>query len=318
VSSSLSSQNLSSRPSGSAVTFAKLQATGNDFIVVDDAGVDGPQLTVTTRRWLCDRHLGVGADGVLTVLPARPEAQACGAVYRMHITNPDGSVPEMCGNGLRCVALYLATTGRIDVDAVVVVDTDAGPRSLRVAPTLDAVAIDMGPARFVSPAQFPVPLHRAAYASGDVAFARATTVSMGNPHLVVEVDALPSAAEAARLGFAIEHDHTAFPERTNIEWAVVRADGTVDVVVWERGAGLTQACGTGACGVAATLVRYGVLSRGTTTVRLPGGPLEITVGAPEDSVWMRGPVRHVFEGVAHPAIATDCDRGNIEMRFSGD
>jgi diaminopimelate epimerase len=280
------------------VAFTKLEATGNDFVVVDeDAGVE-PRLPVAMRRALCDRHRGVGGDGVLTILAARDAARAAGARFRMHITNPDGSVPEMCGNGLRCVALHLALTGRIGVEEDVVVDTDAGPRLLRVAGTLDAVAIDMGPARFVAPAQFPRALQRDAYAVDDAAFVRATTVSMGNPHVVLEVGALPALDLAARVGRAIEHDAATFPQRTNVEWAVRRDDGSVDVVVWERGAGLTLACGTGACAVAAALVRHGALSPGTTTVRLPGGPLQITVAGVDDPVWMRGPVRRVFVGVA--------------------
>ncbi|MBM4283187.1 MAG: hypothetical protein FJ137_21380 [Deltaproteobacteria bacterium] len=163
-------------------------------------------------------------------------------------------------------------------------------------PSLDAVTIDMGPARFASPAQFPRALDRMPLAAGGATFGRATTVSMGNPHVVLEVDALPALDDAARIGRAIEHDAATFPQRTNVEWAVVRADGSVDVLVWERGAGLTQACGTGACGVAAALVRHGMLSRGTTTMRLPGGTLQITVGAPDASVWMQGPVRRVFAG----------------------
>jgi diaminopimelate epimerase len=279
------------------VAFTKLEATGNDFVVVDeDTGV-APALTVDVRRGLCDRHRGVGGDGVLTILAARADAAALGARYRMHITNPDGSVPEMCGNGLRCVALHLAQTGRIAVDLDVVVDTDAGPRTLRVLPSLAAVDIDMGPARFSAPAQFPRALDRDCYVVPGGDFSRATTVSMGNPHVVLEVERLPSLEVAARVGRTIEHDAETFPQRTNVEWAVVADDGSVDVVVWERGAGLTQACGTGACGVAAALVRHGVVRRGPTTVRLPGGPLRITVGAPGESVWMEGPVRRVFCGV---------------------
>jgi diaminopimelate epimerase len=286
--------------SSSSIVFTKLEATGNDFIVVDEDEGHAPALSLGARKALCDRHRGVGGDGVLTILAARDTARSVGARYRMHITNPDGSVPEMCGNGLRCVALHLARTGRIAVDAAVVVDTDAGPRTLRVLPTLDAATIDMGPARFFSPAQFPRALDRASLTVEGLRYERATTVSMGNPHVVLEVDTLPSVEHAARLGRAIEQNAALFPERTNVEWAVARDDGSVDVVVWERGAGLTQACGTGACGVAAVLVRHGVLHRGTTMVRLPGGPLLITVAGPADSVWMQGPVRTVFAGVADP------------------
>ena len=241
----------------SAVPFEKWEGLGNDFVVLRDLGRD---LADAGVRRLCDRRLGVGADGVLLVETAPP---------RMIVRNADGSRPEMCGNGLRCVARHLAASDRIPVDAAVVDDTDAGPRTVRVAPSFDAVTIDMGVAAFSSPAQFPRPLDRAPLHG----FARATTVSMGNPHVVLEVDALPSLDDAARIGRAIELDAAVFPQRTNVEWVVVRGAHDVDVLVWERGAGLTMACGTGACGVVAVLVKHGVVDRGTTTVRLPGGPL---------------------------------------------
>ena len=267
-------------------SFVKLEATGNDFVVVDEPSAT-PSIPVEVRRRLCDRHTGVGGDGVLTVMPTADGR------FAMHITNPDGSVPEMCGNGLRCVARHLAETGRIPTATPVVVDTDAGPRSVVVDPSFDAVTIDMGRAAFVSPRQFPRPLSREALHG----VASATTVSMGNPHVILEVDALPGVEEATRLGRAIELDAAIFPERVNVEWVVVGADGSVDVLVWERGAGLTQACGTGACGVVAVLVRHGVVPTGTTTVRLPGGPLRITVSDLETPIFMQGPVRRVFAGV---------------------
>lgn len=269
--------------------FTKLEATGNDFIVVDDV-----LLPLAVRQALCDRHTGVGGDGVLTVTRGGADGADVAGRYRMHITNPDGSVPEMCGNGLRCVARHLAESGRIAVDRDVVVDTDAGPRTVRVAPALDAVTIDMGVAAFVSPRQFPRPLAREPLHG----FARATTVSMGNPHVILEVDALPSREDAARIGRAIELDAAVFPERTNVEWVVKRSDGDVDVLVWERGAGLTQACGTGACGVVAVLVKHGVVPPGTTTVHLPGGPLRITVSDLLRPILMAGPVRKTFAGIA--------------------
>ncbi len=265
--------------------FVKLEATGNDFVVVDEAS-PAPSLSLGARRRLCDRHTGVGADGVLTVLGRDGR-------FRMHITNPDGSVPEMCGNGLRCVARHLAHTGRIPTETPVVIDTDAGPRTVVVAAALDAVTVDMGRASFDAARPFPRALSRSLLHG----FSRATTVSMGNPHVVLEVDELPASEEAARIGRAIELDAATFPERVNVEWVVV-GDNGVDVLVWERGAGLTRACGTGACGVVAVLVLHGVVPPGTTTVRLPGGPLRITVADVQQPIWMAGPVRRVFAGVA--------------------
>ncbi len=317
----------------SGPAFVKLEATGNDFVVVDETGLE-PALPELQRRLICDRHKGVGADGVLTILPSRDDVHAIvagvrqAARFRMHITNPDGSVPEMCGNGLRCVARHLAETGRIPVGTEIVVDTDAGARVVTVADDLSAVTIDMGVADFLSPRQFTPSLLRAAFdveelsveekpALGFVADAKrlrggrgtfptgqalgvqATTVSMGNPHLVLEVDALPDVATASRLGRQLEFDRARFPERTNIEWVVDsggKGIGDVDVVVWERGAGLTQACGTGACAVIAALVRAGRRQSGTTTCHLPGGPLAITVSSLTAPIFMRGPVRRAFAG----------------------
>ncbi|MDP2341256.1 MAG: diaminopimelate epimerase [Deltaproteobacteria bacterium] len=297
------------------LSFVKLEATGNDFVVVDDAVLPAhsgplhpdaeasshseaalrapavaPTLPVSVRRRLCDRHTGIGGDGVLTILGRDGR-------YRMHITNPDGSVPEMCGNGLRCVARHLAETGRIPTLQRVVIDTDAGPRTVVVAAALDRVTIEMGSAAFVSPRQFPRPLSREPLHG----FARATTVSMGNPHVVIEVDQLPTLEEATRFGRAIELDAALFPERTNVEWVLVGHVGPetfVEVIVWERGAGLTQACGTGACGVAAVLVKHGVVPPGTTRVSLPGGALDISVSDLDTPIFMEGPVKRVFAGVA--------------------
>lgn len=284
----------------STLRVTKLEATGNDFVVVDEDDGAAPALSVAVRMWLCDRHRGVGGDGVLTILRARDDVTArTGARYRMHITNPDGSVPEMCGNGLRCVARHLAETGRIPVGAEVVVDTDAGPRSLTVATDFNAVTIDMGHADFVSPRQFTPALHRGSLDDVvDDPIVRgllATTVSMGNPHVVLEAGALPATTDAARAGPALEFLAARFPERTNIEWAVDRA-GTndIDVVVWERGAGLTQACGTGACAVAAAFVSTGRRAPGTITCHLPGGPLRITVTSLTAPILMEGPVARVF------------------------
>jgi diaminopimelate epimerase len=284
----------------STLRIEKLEATGNDFIVVDEVDREEPSLSVAVRRFLCDRHRGVGGDGVLTVLRARDDvALATGARYRMHITNPDGSVPEMCGNGLRCVARFLAESGRIPTERDVVVDTDAGPRTLRVAADFSSVRIDMGRADFKSPRQFTPPLRRGTLddvvVDPSVRGLLATTVSMGNPHVVLEACALPGAADASRAGLLVEHLQARFPERTNVEWAVDRADGDIDVVVWERGAGLTQACGTGACAVAVAFVDNGRRAPGTITCHLPGGPLQITVSSVSAAIWMQGPVRRVFD-----------------------
>ncbi len=305
----------------SEITFSKLEATGNDFVVIDQDGEgvdvdvvdnDGVALSIETRRWLCDRHRGVGADGVLTILPARTAAASAGARSRMHITNPDGSVPEMCGNGLRCVARHLAETGRIGTGVDVAIDTDAGVRVVNVADDFGEVTIDMGAADFQSPRQFTPAVERTVLpedgpGADDAVVGRlSTTVSMGNPHLVIEADVMPDAAAAGRAGRALELWAARFPERTNIEWVVDRDDGSgdVDVVVWERGAGLTQACGTGACAVAAALVKCGRRAPGVVVCHLPGGPLRITVTSLQAPISMTGPVTRAFDGVTRAATTS--------------
>jgi diaminopimelate epimerase len=316
------------------VRFTKYEGLGNDFILLDERQAAEPSLPVAVRARLCDRHRGIGGDGVLTVLAPRLP----GAVARMHITNPDGSVPEMCGNGLRCVSLFLLEEGLVRRGEEHVVDTDAGPRSATVletglesvletgletglanatglspapaAPWMgeELVRVDMGPARFAVPGQIPPWFEEPIVADG--ARWSASAVSMGNPHLVIELAGgdEPTAELAARLGPILEVD-ARFPERTNVELAAVRADGSVDVIVWERGVGITQACGTGACGAAAVLARAGRIPFGQdVVVRLPGGPLRVQVTAPGASpdaptgrVLMTGPARRVFRGdVAAP------------------
>lgn len=277
------------------VRFAKYEGLGNDFVLVDERTIAHadmePALGVPARRALCDRHRGVGGDGVLTVLPPR----TAGAVARMHITNPDGSVPEMCGNGLRCVSLFLVEEGVVPDGQEHVVDTGAGPRRCTVVG--DQVRVDMGPAHFEVLGQIPTWFREPV----DVAGLRlqASTVSMGNPHVVIELadDEAQTAGElAARVGPLLEVDPR-FPERTNVELCTVRQDGTVDVVVWERGVGLTQACGTGACGTAAVLARAGRVPWDTDVViRLPGGPLVVRVPRADGPVMMTGPARCVFRG----------------------
>ncbi len=255
--------------------FAKYHGLGNDFVVVE-----GPLMDADRARRVCDRHRGVGADGVLTVLPAR----AGGAAY-MHIHNSDGSVAAMCGNGIRCVARFLAE--RRGLDGSFDVETDAGPRRCTVhrgaGGRVEAVSVEMGPARMAGEEEFTVRGERL----------RALRVSLGNPHAVFFGDA--SVERAAAVGPAIE---AAVPSGVNAGFAALRSGG-IDLVVWERGAGLTQACGTGACAAAAAAVSSGRLPAGAPIeVRLPGGPLTVTVREGGSGVTMRGPVVKVFEGEA--------------------
>ncbi len=257
--------------------FVKYQGLGNDFVVVEGSELMDPARAVR----LCDRRRGIGADGILTVLPAR----SGGAAY-MHIYNSDGSVPEMCGNGVRCVARHIAETRGLSGE--ILVETDAGPRRCRIhrdaAGAVEAVSVDMGTARIEGEQEFAVGGERL----------RALRISMGNPHAVLFDD--PTAARARAAGSAIEK---MVPGGVNVGFARRRpgaASNALDLVVWERGAGLTEACGTGACAAAVAALQTGrVTSSGPIEVRLPGGSLLITVAA-DLRVEMRGPAERVFEG----------------------
>jgi len=253
--------------------FAKYHGLGNDFVVVE-----GPLMDAERARRLCDRRRGIGADGVLTVLPPR----GGGAAY-MHIFNSDGSVAAMCGNGIRCVARWLAEERGLE--GPLTIETDAGPRRCTVhrgpGGAVEAVSVEMGPARLEGPQDFTV---------GEELL-HGLRVSMGNPHAVFFDDATRERAES--LGPTVE---ALVPGGVNAGFAAPRAGG-LDLVVWERGAGLTEACGTGACAAAAAAVSSGRLPSGQPLeVRLPGGPLSITVSPDLRQVEMRGPAARVFEG----------------------
>jgi diaminopimelate epimerase len=308
------------------LSFVKMEGLGNDFLVLDFRATAAPAwlddcLTITR---LCDRHRGVGADGVLAVLPARP---GVAAVARMRVLNADGSEAEMCGNGLRCVAKYLfehdpalaerPTPGlgaapcgpslEIETGAGVLrcelpsTATDrptalaAGEREIEIAmgaPRLQRAAIPMGGP--VAELCLDEPLVVAGEAL------RLTAVSMGNPHAVVFVPADVSGhalyALAQRLGPQVER-HPLFPQRTNVEFCHRRTAEEYEVVVWERGCGITQACGTGACAVAVAACRLGLSAVDRwLTIQLPGGPLQIRVLPGEREVKMRGPARSVYWG----------------------
>ncbi|HTN50781.1 MAG TPA: diaminopimelate epimerase [Anaeromyxobacter sp.] len=254
--------------------FEKLQGLGNDFVVVE-----GPLMDAARARRLCDRRRGVGADGVLTVLPPRTP----GAAAAMHIYNSDGSVAAMCGNGIRCLARHLAE--RRGLDGTMVIDTDAGPRTCTVhrgrGGAVEAVSVEMGPARLQGEEEFRI----------DGETLRAVRVSMGNPHAVF-FDT-PTRERAEAVGPKVQ---ALVPGSVNAGFARP-GPGGLDLVVYERGAGLTDACGTGACAAAVAAVSRGLAPAGQPIeVRLPGGALRITVGRDLVAVTMRGPAERAFSG----------------------
>jgi len=263
----------------------KYEGLGNDFVVLDRRA-SGVDVSPSASRALCDRRRGVGADGVLVLLPSER------AAARMVVHNADGSLAEMCGNGLRCVAKYLLDRepGRDALE----VETGAGvlpARARRAGGEVVEVEIELGPARLQAPHLPPGP--------GGGPFVAApvpgldwpgTAVSMGNPHLVL----LGAPAEVVREhGPRLEH-LPGFPDRTNVE-AVSRGGEELRVWVWERGSGLTDACGTGAAAsVAAALVAGWVQPDVFVPVELPGGRLAVRVSADLQRTTLRGPARFVF------------------------
>lgn len=271
------------------ISFSKYEGLGNDFILVDADVPGAAELDPPTVVALCDRHLGIGADGV--IVTGVREGRAF-----MRVHNADGSIPAMCGNGIRCVALHLVRTGKV-AERVFVVDTDAGPHRCRLVGSGDRASVEvemrvptLDPAAV--PVDAPAPLVDAPLTVGGESL-RLTAVSMGNPHAVTFDDV---GDRRLALGPALGRDPR-FPEGVNVGFARLDRAGKVVLHVWERGAGWTRACGTGACAAAVAAVETGRMPRGQPqTIELPGGALTITVQAPGAPVRMDGPARHVFDG----------------------
>lgn len=271
--------------------FAKYQGIGNDFVMLSDPD-DKLELTPHLVRSLCDRRFGIGADGVIRVAPSSR------AHFFMDYANSDGSPSEMCGNGIRCLAVFARAEGLTD-ETVIDVDTLAGVKSVTVQS--GRVRVDMGapifvPARIPARLESPGPHALRTKLELDGASLEAAVLSMGNPHAVLFVDDV-NTVPVTTLGPRLEEHHV-FPKGANIGFATVDSANRIRLRVWERGSRETLACGTGAC-AAAVAAR---LLRGTgakTTVVLRGGDLEIEWAGPatdEQPVFMTGPAVEVFRG----------------------
>ena len=255
--------------------FVKYEGLGNDFVIVDLA--DLAELSPDSASRICDRRFGVGADGVIVVLPPSDENHAA----RMVVLNADGSRPEMCGNGLRCVALHLALRQQADV-SVFQVETDAGVLSCEVERSGEAalVTAEMGQAVLAGD-------HRDPESGFQFAL-----VSTGNPHAVTFQSEFDEQL-VDRVGPAVSATQ---PKGANVEFAE-RVEGGFRVIVWERGVGRTMACGTGAVATAVAACQEGYAAFDQPIeVTLPGGSLEVTVRKPELVTSLRGPARKVFVG----------------------
>jgi diaminopimelate epimerase len=275
--------------------FSKMHGAGNDFVVLDlRAGAPAPSPVLC--RALADRHAGVGCDQILTI--ERPRSP--GAVAAYGIWNADGSSSRQCGNGARCVAAWLVRDGAAS-GAAFVLDSPAGRHAVEVVGE-GRYRVAMGVPVF-DPPRIPLSGFDAAQNEYDVAFhgiapdearrVRFGAASMGNPHAVVEVDAV-DAAPVQRIGRALQQSPS-FPESVNVGFAQVLAPDRIRLRVFERGVGETLACGSGACAAVAVLVRRGRVGR-EVAVSLPGGDLQVAWPGDDAEVSLAGPAAFVFEG----------------------
>ena len=274
--------------------FTKYQGLGNDFILVDNRHSTTPSFSPEEAVKLCDRHFGIGADGVIIALPGDENSD-----YTMRIFNSDGSEPQMCGNGIRCLARFLAKLEGIDTtEKSYRIQTLAGI----IIPNLEAegqVKVDMG-TPFLLAKEIPTTLTKAeekvidqSLEVGDQSWL-VTCVSMGNPHCITFVEDVAK-IPLETIGPKFEY-HAVFPERTNTEFIEVVRRDYLRMRVWERGAGITLACGTGACASVVAGVLTGHCDR-LCTVELPGGCLTIEWSKKDNRLYMTGPAEEVFTGV---------------------
>ncbi|XID95227.1 diaminopimelate epimerase [Paenibacillaceae bacterium WGS1546] len=272
--------------------FTKMHGLGNDFIVVAGEKIlpdDASELAVR----LCNRYFGIGADGLVYVLPSDK------ADFRMRIINSDGSEAEQCGNAIRCVAKYVYDNGLTDKTEITIETLGAGVQPVRLTPVdgkAALVTVDMGEP-ILNGLDVPTTIdanpvigHGVEVDGREFKF---TAVSMGNPHCVIYVD------DAAGFDLAIWgpklEKHPLFPRKINVEFATVRSRDRVDMRVWERGAGPTLACGTGACATLVSSVLNGLTDR-QATISLAGGDLSIEWKENDNRIYMTGPAAFVYKG----------------------
>jgi diaminopimelate epimerase len=268
-------------------SFVKGHGTENDFVLIPDAN-GRHELTAEQVARLCDRRAGIGGDGVIRVVrtdatedPAAVAARG-EARWFMDYRNSDGSLSEMCGNGIRVLGLYLATHADVDPREPLPIATRAGIKVLTFEG--DRITVDMGAPEVLGETKVSV---------GDRSWA-ASRISMGNPHAVAFVDSLD---DAGSLLTEPDYDHGAFPDGVNLEFVVRRGDHHVAMRVHERGSGETRSCGTGACAVMVAAALSDGAERGTSyQVDVPGGSLDI-VWTADDRILMTGPAVLVAEGV---------------------
>ena len=275
------------------IKFTKMHGAGNDYIYVDTSlyGIDNPEAAAV--KW-SDRHKGIGSDGLVLIDKSPiPEAD-----FSMRIFNADGSEAMMCGNASRCIGKYLHDKGLTDLTEIRLL-TLSGINTLslhlRVDGTTESVTVDMLAPTLTCRSQLATTdgtMTDGEVEAGDRTF-RGTFVSMGNPHFVIFTDNIDD-IDIARYGAILEH-HPLFPERCNIEFAEVEDNGNIRTRVWERGSGITMACGTGACATAVAAALTGRSPRHCTIV-MDGGELDIRWDETDGHVYKTGPAEFVFDG----------------------
>ena len=272
------------------IRFTKMHGAGNDYIYVNTLlyNIENPE--AASIKW-SDRHKGIGSDGlVLICTPTTPEAD-----YRMRIFNADGSEAMMCGNASRCIGKYLFDRKLTDKTEIKL-ETLSGIKTLKLhidkeRNSVTEVTVDMLEPTTDNSEQYDKACGNTLTAEGKKF--EGTYVCMGNPHFVTFVEDI-NTIDITKYGRALERDR-AFPERCNIEFAQVASDGNIRTRVWERGSGITMACGTGACAtaVAAALTKR---SGRTSTIKMDGGDLHIEWNETDNHVYMTGPAEFVFDG----------------------
>ena len=262
------------------IHFTKMHGAGNDYIYVDTLLYNIADPSAAARAW-SNRHTGIGSDGLVLI----GQASDTDADFTMHIFNADGSEAMMCGNACRCIGKYLYErhlTTKTQIRLLTLSGIKVLDLHLTPAGEVETVTVDMGEPAFEQKEQF---------SAVNEILPKGTFVSMGNPHYVIFVDDVET-LDVATEGSRLEH-HSAFPERCNIEFAVMHPDG-IRLRVWERGSGITQACGTGACATAVAAAQTGRSGRSSRIV-MDGGALDIE-WRDDNHVYMTGPATFVFDG----------------------
>lgn len=293
-----SAKHAPSRARARGIAFVKMEGIGNDYVYVD-ARVSVPDNLPELARKVSDRHFGAGSDGLILIR----RSNAPGVKHRMQMFNADGSESEMCGNGLRCVAKYLYDRG-LEKSESFPIETGAGVLSVVVTPRkgthlAEKIRVNMGKPRLTR-AEIPMTGDGASRCVGEDFELegrrfKMTCVSMGNPHCVIFLDQPPTDDWVLGLGPKLER-HAMFPRRTNVEFVYKQPDGVLLQRTWERGAGETLACGTGASAVCVAANLNGLADR-KVTIKLLGGELDMEWNEVDGCVYKTGPAVEVFSGV---------------------